>query len=237
MLRMNSGFNWKSLLILKMFEKYYKKYWNMLSKPIPKPKKLFIDPDWRMKSSAPSTKIGKEWLSYLKNVDSVLDYGGGSRLTGKMLENVGWKGSYEIVDMADDAQPEYKSLKEVNKIYDMVICMQVIEHMYFEEFLEFIPNLTSKLKSGEILVIGSDHPAHPGHLWNVEMGHVKAYPYHNLHQYLQMNNLYYQDSKIILQYLDTPRIFNYLLYYLRKTLCSILGISPYLSYIIFVVKK
>ena len=208
----------------------------MLSKKVPEPIKLFIDQNWREDPNAKSFKIGKIWLEYLKNIDSVLDYGGGNRMTGIMLRNLGWNGSYDVVDMSDDVDPEYKDLNEVKKNYDMIICLQVIEHMYFEQFLNFINELTSKLNKGGILVIGSDHPAHPGHLWNVEMGHVKAYPYYNLHQFLQMNNFQSINSKIVLQYVDHPKIIKYVLYYVRKIIFSLLGLSPYLSYIIFIKK-
>ena len=117
----------------------------------------------------------------------------------------------------------------------MIICLQVIEHMYFEQFLNFInerhPNQKRWYTSN-----WSDHPAHPGHLWNVEMGHVKAYPYYNLHQFLQMNNFQSNNSKIVLQYVDHPKIIKYVLYYVRKIIFSLLGLSPYLSYIIFIKK-
>jgi len=219
-----------------MFEEYYINYWKMLTKKVPKPIKLFIDLNWREKTNAKSLKIGKIWLDYLTNVDSILDYGGGNRMTGLMLENLGWSGTYDIVDMSENVNPEYKDLTEVKKTYDMIVCLQVIEHMYFEDFLKFIKDLTSKLKKGGVLVIGSDHPAHPGHLWNVEMGHVKAYPFYNLHQFIQMNNFDYSGSKIILQYIDHPKIIKYILYYIRKIIFSFLGLSPYLSYIIFIKK-
>ena len=68
------------------------------------------------------------------------------------------------------------------------------------------------------------------------MGHVKAYPYYNLHQFLQMNNFQSNNSKIVLQYVDHPKIIKYVLYYVRKIFFSLLGLSPYLSYIIFIKK-
>ena len=42
-----------------MFEEYYKNYWNMLSKKVPEPIKLFIDQNWREDPNAKSFKIGK----------------------------------------------------------------------------------------------------------------------------------------------------------------------------------
>ena len=94
----------------------------MLSKKVPEPIKLFIDQNQREDPNAKSFKIGKIWLEYLKNIDSVLDYGGGNRMTGIMLRNLGWNGSYDVVDMSDDVDPEYKDLNEVKKNYDMIIC-------------------------------------------------------------------------------------------------------------------
>ena len=46
----------------------------------------------------------------LKNIDSVLDYGGGNRMTGTMLRNLGWNGSYDVVDMSDDVDQNIKIL-------------------------------------------------------------------------------------------------------------------------------
>ncbi len=88
----------------------------MLTKKFPKPIKLFIDLNWREKTYAKSLKIGKIWLDYLTNVDSILDYGGGNRMTGLMLENLDWSGTYDIVDMSENVNPEYKDLTEVKKL-------------------------------------------------------------------------------------------------------------------------
>ena len=44
-----------------------------------------------------------------------LDYGGGNRMTGIMLRNLGWNGSYDVSDLSDVVDPEYKDLNEVKK--------------------------------------------------------------------------------------------------------------------------
>ena len=220
-----------------MFDKYYKDYWEMLTKKVPSPYKYFIDINWRSKKNAENTKIGKIWIKYLKNVNTVLDYGGGSGLTGEMLNNLKWNGKYELLDSSKNINPDYYDIDDVTKKYDMIVCLQVIEHLYFEDFLDLIEKLTQKLKTGGILVIGSDHPANAGHLWNVEMGHVKSYPFHNLHQYLQMNGFNHNNSSIVLQYMDEYKLVKYLLYLIRKVILQILGISPFMSYVIFIEKK
>ena len=68
------------------------------------------------------------------------------------------------------------------------------------------------------------------------MGHVKSYPYYNLHQYLQMNKFSNNNSSIVLQYMDESKKFKILLYLLEWYYFALLGISPYLSYIIFMKK-
>ena len=42
-----------------MFDKYYKDYWEMLTKKVPSPYKYFIDINQRSKKNAENTKIGK----------------------------------------------------------------------------------------------------------------------------------------------------------------------------------
>ena len=69
------------------------------------------------------------------------------------------------------------------------------------------------------------------------MGHVKSYPFHNLHQYLQMNGFNHNNSSIVLQYMDEYKLVKYLLYLIRKVILQILGISPFMSYVIFIEKK
>ena len=154
-----------------------------------------------------------------------------------MLNNLKWNGKYELLDSSKNINPDYYNIADVTKKYDMIVCLQVIEHLYFEDFLDLIEKLTQKLKTGGILVIGSDHPANAGHLWNVEMGHVKSYPFHNLHQYLQMNGFNHNNSSIVLQYMDEYKLVKYLLYLIRKVILQILGISPFMSYVIFIEKK
>ena len=117
-----------------MFDKYYKDYWVMLTKKVPLPYKYFIDINWRSKKNAENTKIGKIWKKYLKNVNTVLDYGGGSGLTGEMLKTLKWNGKYELLDSSKNINPDYYDIDIVKKKYDMIVCLQVIEHLYFEDF-------------------------------------------------------------------------------------------------------
>ena len=209
----------------------------MLQVPPPKIKKIFVDVEWRTNKNAVSTNAGREWLKYIKECKSTLDYGGGNRLTHTALKNLGYIGSYEVCDQAEDVGAEFNDIDKIDKKYDLVTCFQVIEHMYFEDFLDFIPKLLDKIKPGGWLAIGSDHPMNSGHLWNVELGHVKAYPFLNLHQYLSTLGMNKNNSNVILQYVTSNSLKNRILYYVRKFFGKILGIDPYHSYIIFIQKE
>jgi len=52
-----------------------------------------------------------------------------------------------------------------------------------------------------------------------------------------MNGFNYNNSSIVLQYMDEYKLVKYLLYLIRKVILQILGISPFMSYVIFIEKK
>jgi hypothetical protein len=220
-----------------VFKEYYKRYWSMLQVPHPNVEQIFVDVNWRERKDAIKTEAGKSWLPFIQNVSSTLDYGGGNRLTGVALKNLGYKGTYEVCDFAEDAKPEYFSLEDVKKEYDLVTCFQVIEHIYFEDFIKFIPKLLEKVKPGGWLAIASDNPGNAGHLWNVELGHVKAFPFVNLYQYLVTLGMKSEGAKVFLQYVSEDSFKNKLLYRFRKLACKLLGIDPFHSYILFIQKN
>ena len=220
-----------------MIIKYYENYWTMMQNVNPKTKKSFVDINWRTNTNAKKMRIGRIWSKYIPQISSVLDYGGGNRLTGEMLKNLGYTGTYEVCDLAKDINAEYQNIDEIIKKYDLITCFQIIEHMYFEDFLELMPKLTSLINPGGYLAISSDNPAHPNHLWNVQMGHLKSYPYTDLHKYLQTIGYKYDASEIVLQYVAEDTLKNKLLYKIRKSCSRILGFDCHHSYIIFMQKQ
>ena len=204
----------------------------------PKPIKIPVYVGWGDSEKIEESEIGIIWKRYISGAKKVLDFGGGQGQLEHIIRRLGFDGEYESLDLNLSKDHEYKSVNDVSSQYDLVLCLEVIEHLYFEDFLELMPKLVGLIKPGGSIVFSTPNPAHHNHLWNIDMGHIKSYPYKDLYRYLQTVGLDGEDGEIVLEYVydkDSPK--QKLKYYMRKVIGQINELDFHQSYLLKMRRK
>jgi SAM-dependent methyltransferase len=106
----------------------------------------------------------------------LLDYGAGDkRLKGKFFA-AGFKGRYETLDMSAEDEHEYSSISEVKGQFDAILCLEVIEHMSLNDYVDLMDEFGKLLVPGGTLIIGTPNPLCVVPMWAGDPGHVQQYP-------------------------------------------------------------
>lgn len=119
-----------------------------------------------------------EELLYRRTVGAsrILDYGAGDgRLKGKFLMR-GFKGQYETLDLSPENPHTYASLAEVVGRYDAIFCLEVIEHMSLNEYVELMDEFRRRLKIGGLLAVSTPNPLCVVPMWSLDAGHIQQFP-------------------------------------------------------------
>jgi len=93
------------------------------------------------------------YLQALKGKNSVLDVGAGDLRVKNRLVGAGFSGDYHTQDIAAEHHHTYRDLTQVRQTYDAIICLDVIEHMTFEEGIALIRKMDSLLNPGGVLIL------------------------------------------------------------------------------------
>jgi hypothetical protein len=105
-----------------------------------------------------------------------LDYGAGDKpLKGKFV-SAGFKGRYETLDMSAEDEHEYSSISQVTGQFDAILCLEVIEHMSLNDYVDLMDEFGSLLGLDGTLVIGTPNPLCVVPMWAGDPGHVQQYP-------------------------------------------------------------
>jgi SAM-dependent methyltransferase len=106
----------------------------------------------------------------------LLDFGGGdNRLKRKFLA-AGYRGRYETLDISSEEQHEYASLSEIKGEFDAILCLEVIEHMSLNDYVDLMDAFGKILSPGGVLVISTPNPLCVVPMWAGDPGHVQQYP-------------------------------------------------------------
>lgn len=111
-----------------------------------------------------------------RNAKRLLDYGGGdNRLKRKFLA-AGFAGRYETLDISSEEKHEYSSLAEVDGLFDAIVCLEVIEHISLNDYVDLMDGFGRILAPGGTLVISTPNPLCIVPMWAGDPGHVQQYP-------------------------------------------------------------
>ena len=106
----------------------------------------------------------------------LLDYGGGDNRLKRKFEAAGFRGRYETLDISSEEQHDYSSLSEVNGQFDAILCLEVIEHMTLNEYVDLMDGLGQLLAPGGVLVLSTPNPLCVVPMWAGDPGHIQQYP-------------------------------------------------------------
>jgi SAM-dependent methyltransferase len=115
-------------------------------------------------------------FNHTKHASRLLDYGAGDkRLKGKFV-SAGFKGRYETLDMSAEDEHEYSSISQVTGKFDAILCLEVIEHMSLNDYVDLMDEFGRLLGPDGTLVIGTPNPLCVVPMWAGDPGHVQQFP-------------------------------------------------------------
>lgn len=120
------------------------------------------------------------WLKIARGKNSILDCGAGDlRLKDYLLRN-GYKGRYKTFDIGKSFCYDYDSLETVQESFDLIFCLEVIEHLPLEKAFALLERLKGILTDKGVLVLSTPNIHHLNHFWRTDVTHVRPYPYEDL---------------------------------------------------------
>jgi len=115
-------------------------------------------------------------FNHNKPASRLLDYGAGDkRLKGKFV-SAGFKGRYETLDISAENEHEYSLISQVKGHFDAILCLEVIEHMSLNEYVDLMDEFGKLLSPGGTLIIGTPNPLCVVPMWAGDPGHVQQFP-------------------------------------------------------------
>ena len=111
-----------------------------------------------------------------KDAARLLDYGAGDKLLKRKFMAAGFRGRYETLDLSREDQHEYTSISEVSGPFDAILCLEVIEHMSLNDYVDLMDAFGKLLAPGGTLIIGTPNPLCVVPMWAGDPGHVQQYP-------------------------------------------------------------
>jgi len=115
-------------------------------------------------------------FNHTQHASRLLDYGAGDkRLKGKFV-SAGFKGRYETLDMSAEDEHEYSSISQVTGKFDAILCLEVIEHMSLNDYVDLMDEFGRLLGPDGTLVIGTPNPLCVVPMWAGDPGHVQQFP-------------------------------------------------------------
>ncbi len=110
---------------------------------------------------------------------SVLDIGGSHGFLGQLCESVPSISEYRVMDIDPGVRRDYGSIDEIDRAFDAVFVLDVIEHLGLEEGAGLLSGAASLLHPGGTIVLTIPNNLHPT-AFGGDVTHVTSYRYHEL---------------------------------------------------------
>ncbi|MGA7105989.1 MAG: methyltransferase domain-containing protein, partial [Candidatus Deferrimicrobiaceae bacterium] len=112
----------------------------------------------------------------LKNGDKILDVGASNRSLGEKIRERLPSVVYKSMDIDKAQDHDYYSLDEISESFDMIILVEVIEHLEFQNGISMLFKLLSLLNSRGKLILSTPNIFHPNRYWE-DSDHKTPYCY------------------------------------------------------------
>ncbi len=169
-----------------------------------------------------------------KDADLLLDYGAGDKKLKAKFLSAGFKGRYETLDMSEEDQHEYSSISEVTGKFDAILCLEVIEHISLNDYVDLMDEFGKLLAPGGTLVIGTPNPLCVVPMWAGDPGHVQQYPIADLAADFVVRG--YSVEAFRVRYGAWPKGLARLRFWVMRVLCYFLSVD-YAHGIVVIGKK
>ena len=120
----------------------------------------------------------------IRDAGSVLDVGAGDMRFMRLAQKRGLAATYHTQDIGTELTYTYADLSQVDRTYDAVICMDVLEHLDVAGSVGMIHQLLSLVNPGGVLVLQTPNAYFHRHPLSWDMTHLHAYNPVDLWTYL-----------------------------------------------------
>lgn len=118
-------------------------------------------------------------IEIIKNNDKVLEVGAHKRSLEKEFIEKGYEIVYKSMDIDRSLFHDYYSLDEIKEKFDVIICLEVIEHMPAEAGVEMLTKIYKLLKPGGKFIISTPNIYHPV-VFREDPTHITPWGYSDL---------------------------------------------------------
>jgi len=130
-------------------------------------------------------EIEQIYFDSLKNCKSLLDVGAGDLRIKNKLQRAGYTGEYHTLDPSQEHNHTYSHFSEIKRKYQVILCLDVIEHMPFKDGLELIQQMTNALEAEGVLILQTPNARCIRSPMASDMTHLHAYNLPDLCAYLE----------------------------------------------------
>ncbi len=109
----------------------------------------------------------------------VLDVGAGDKRLEKKVKDIYPDIVYKSMDINRTVPHDYYSLDEIDEQFDLIILLEVMEHLELEQGMELLSRLKELLVDEGHLIISNPNIFNPGRFW-IDATHKTAYSYEEL---------------------------------------------------------
>jgi len=126
------------------------------------------------------SEIHRLYLRYALDSHSILDFGAGDLSHKKFILQHGYNGTYKTLDISSGFTYDYKDISEVKEAFDLVFCLEVIEHLSLDTFLNLLKAFKKILNKNGKIIIATPNAYHVNFFWAADITHIRPYPCHDL---------------------------------------------------------
>jgi hypothetical protein len=153
----------------------------------------------------------------------LLDYGAGDKRLKRKFLSAGFTGRYETLDLSAEDTHEYSSISQVKGQFDAILCLEVIEHMSLNDYVDLMDEFAKLLGQGGTLIIGTPNPLCVVPMWAGDPGHVQQYPLADLAADLIVRG--YAVEAFRVRYGGWPKGLSRLRFLAMRVLCYLLSVD------------
>jgi SAM-dependent methyltransferase len=151
---------------------------------------------WRCDDLCPIERL---YFEAVRQCASLLDVGAGDLRIQRKIQAAGYRGTYHTVDISREYDYTYADLADVQRDYEAILSLDVIEHLPLAEGLELLDRLLELLTPGGVLLLQTPNARCVRHPLGWDMTHLHCYNLPDLWAHLTCKGLSVNGYRVVLR--------------------------------------